>query len=567
MGGGVSGDRWRYLHPEGLPSDYTITFLFRILPETPEEPFALWEILNKEYEPLVGVILDNGGKTLTFFNYDYKGEFQTVTFEGPDIKKVFYGSFHKLHVVISKTTAKVVIDCKQVSEKIINAAGNISSDGVEVLGRMVRSRGPRDNSAPRDEESCPALPHSCSCSEVSKGPHGPPGPPVFYRVVQVSEVQRVTVAMLVQRDQMVLVVKLEFLGPKGHLGPRVPVDFLSKDFRESQEHLDLQGGMEIKAKGACQARMGPPDLKDLQDLWEYLGLQVCQELQEMLGHQVMLGNLFQASLFQRELFLDPLVNQDGKEDLDHRENKDLPEGLDFQAVLASLVDLVKEANAVLGHIEPTSIATQGGSPGCGKDVLLVYQERRESEEAQVLDHKAPEGLQDQQDLRVRVGLAALALQDHQVQEAHLGTVVLLGHRVQQGPQVTAILLPVLVMEQVMVSIDFELLKNFLSTPRGYGDPTDQDIPVVPLPHNSYQLYDPEDLYDDEQEPYLVHGSYPHPQSSYPEPHLAQPEFTPVREEMEADELRSPRISHFTSRISKRSISSPIRKRVIKKTLQ
>jgi len=47
------------LHPEGLPSDYTIMFLFRILPDTPQEPFALWEILNAEYEPLVGVILDS----------------------------------------------------------------------------------------------------------------------------------------------------------------------------------------------------------------------------------------------------------------------------------------------------------------------------------------------------------------------------------------------------------------------------------------------------------------------------------------------------------------------------
>ncbi|KAI3358214.1 hypothetical protein L3Q82_003212 [Scortum barcoo] len=138
----------RYIHPEGLPSDYTITMLFRLLPNTPEEPFALWEILNKDNEPLVGVILDNGGKTLTFFNNDYKGEFQTVTFEGPEIKKLFYGSFHKLHIAISKTSAKVVIDCKMVAEKAINAAGNITIDGVEVLGRMVRSRGNKDNSAP-----------------------------------------------------------------------------------------------------------------------------------------------------------------------------------------------------------------------------------------------------------------------------------------------------------------------------------------------------------------------------------------------------------------------------------
>ncbi|VCX40800.1 unnamed protein product, partial [Gulo gulo] len=194
----------KYLHPEGLPSDYTVSFLFRILPDTPEEPFALWEILNKNSDPLVGVILDNGGKTLTYFNYDYSGDFQTVTFEGPEIRKIFHGSFHKIHIVVSKTLVQVVIDCKRVAEKAINASANITSDGVEVLGRMVRSRGPNGNSAPfqlqmfdiicspswadrdkccelpglRDEETCPELPHSCSCSEVNTGTLGPAGPPV-----------------------------------------------------------------------------------------------------------------------------------------------------------------------------------------------------------------------------------------------------------------------------------------------------------------------------------------------------------------------------------------------------
>ncbi|XP_062266177.1 collagen alpha-1(XIV) chain isoform X1 [Platichthys flesus] len=193
----------RFLHPEGLPSDYTISLLFRLLPRTPEEPFALWEILNKNNEPLVGVILDNGGKTLTFFNHDYRGAFQTVTFEGTEIQKLFYGSFHKLHIAISKTSARVVIDCKMVEEKSISAAGNITTDGLEVLGRMVRSRGNKDNSAPfqlqsfdivcstswanrdkccelpglRKEVDCPALPKSCTCTQDSKGPPGPTGPP------------------------------------------------------------------------------------------------------------------------------------------------------------------------------------------------------------------------------------------------------------------------------------------------------------------------------------------------------------------------------------------------------
>ncbi|XP_056236384.1 collagen alpha-1(XIV) chain-like isoform X2 [Seriola aureovittata] len=193
----------KYLHPEGLPSDYTISMMLRLLPETPQEPFALWEILKKDKEPLVGLILDNSGKTLTFFNYDYKGDFQTVTFEGTEIKKIFHGSFHKLHLTISKTSVKVVLDCSVVGEKSISASGNITTDGVEVLGRMFRSRGPQDNSAPfqlqmfdiicstswasrdkccelpalRVEEQCPPMPHACTCSQDSKGPPGPSGPP------------------------------------------------------------------------------------------------------------------------------------------------------------------------------------------------------------------------------------------------------------------------------------------------------------------------------------------------------------------------------------------------------
>ncbi|XP_040901269.1 collagen alpha-1(XIV) chain [Toxotes jaculatrix] len=193
----------KYLHPEGLPSDYTISMMLRLLPETPQEPFALWEILNRDNKPLVGLILDNSGKTLTFFNYDYKGDFQTVTFEGTEIKKIFHGSFHKLHVTISKTSVKVVLDCSVVGEKSVSAAGNITTDGVEILGRMFQHRGAQESSAPfqlqmfdiicstswasrdkccelpalRVEEQCPPMPHACTCSQDSKGPPGPSGPP------------------------------------------------------------------------------------------------------------------------------------------------------------------------------------------------------------------------------------------------------------------------------------------------------------------------------------------------------------------------------------------------------
>lgn len=48
------------------------------------------------YSPSPPSLPTDSGKTLTFFNNDYKGEFQTVTFEGNEIKKIFHGSFHKV---------------------------------------------------------------------------------------------------------------------------------------------------------------------------------------------------------------------------------------------------------------------------------------------------------------------------------------------------------------------------------------------------------------------------------------------------------------------------------------
>lgn len=46
----------------------------------------------------LSVLPTDSGKTLTFFNHDFKGEFQTVTFEGNEIQKLFHGSFHKVNM-------------------------------------------------------------------------------------------------------------------------------------------------------------------------------------------------------------------------------------------------------------------------------------------------------------------------------------------------------------------------------------------------------------------------------------------------------------------------------------
>ncbi|KAF4084089.1 hypothetical protein AMELA_G00124740 [Ameiurus melas] len=188
------------IHPDGLPPSYTLILLFRLLPDSPKDAFDLWQISDSSNNPEVGLTLNPSSKVITFYNKDTRGELQKVTFDNEKVKRIFHGSFHKLHMTISPKNIKLNIDCQEVEEKPIKESGNISKDGYEVLGKMaggmrrqsatfqlqmfdiVCSLGwtSRDKCcdlpATRDEVKCPVLPHSCTCTQDSIGPPGPSGP-------------------------------------------------------------------------------------------------------------------------------------------------------------------------------------------------------------------------------------------------------------------------------------------------------------------------------------------------------------------------------------------------------
>lgn len=46
------------VHPAALPAEHTIVFLLRLIPETPREAFALWQITAEDFQPVLGVLLD-----------------------------------------------------------------------------------------------------------------------------------------------------------------------------------------------------------------------------------------------------------------------------------------------------------------------------------------------------------------------------------------------------------------------------------------------------------------------------------------------------------------------------
>ncbi|KAJ8392978.1 hypothetical protein AAFF_G00068820 [Aldrovandia affinis] len=106
-----------------------------------------------------------------------------------------------LHIIVSPKSVKLNVDCQEVAEKAIKEANNVSTDGYEVLGKIAGgSKGESatfqlqmfdiicslgwttrdkccDLPSTRDDQKCPSLPHSCTCTQDSIGPQGPAGPP------------------------------------------------------------------------------------------------------------------------------------------------------------------------------------------------------------------------------------------------------------------------------------------------------------------------------------------------------------------------------------------------------
>ncbi|KAM3861132.1 collagen alpha-1(XII) chain-like [Diretmus argenteus] len=190
------------IHPDGLPHSYTIILMFRLLPDSPKEAFDIWQVSTKDHKPETGVTVDPSSQTVSFYNKDERGEIQRVKFDNDHVKRIFHGSFHKLHILVSSTSVKLNIDCQEVAENEIKAAGNTSSDGYQVLGKMSKSIGSKGESATfqlqmfdivcsigwtsrdrccdlpsvRDEAKCPALPNACTCTSESTGLQGPQGP-------------------------------------------------------------------------------------------------------------------------------------------------------------------------------------------------------------------------------------------------------------------------------------------------------------------------------------------------------------------------------------------------------
>ncbi|TKS77030.1 Collagen alpha-1(XX) chain [Collichthys lucidus] len=138
----------KFIHPAGFSPEHTISIAFRVLPDTPREPFALWQLTDNDFQPKMGVVLDPTTKHLVYFSLDYRGEVQELTFDQSQVHRLFYGSFHKVHLSVSQVSVSLSVDCQRVGERPARPLGNLPTDGFEMLGKLVKTRGPNSGSAP-----------------------------------------------------------------------------------------------------------------------------------------------------------------------------------------------------------------------------------------------------------------------------------------------------------------------------------------------------------------------------------------------------------------------------------
>uniref|UniRef100_A0A3P9LHL8 Uncharacterized protein n=1 Tax=Oryzias latipes TaxID=8090 RepID=A0A3P9LHL8_ORYLA len=144
---GVAAEPFVFIFPLIFKKPHTISIAFRLLQDSPKEPFALWQLTDDDFQPKMGLVIDPSTKHLQYFSLDYRGEVQQLTFDQPQVHRLFYGSFHKVHLSVGQVSVSLSVDCQRVGERPARPMGSLPTDGFEMLGKLVKTRGPNSGSA------------------------------------------------------------------------------------------------------------------------------------------------------------------------------------------------------------------------------------------------------------------------------------------------------------------------------------------------------------------------------------------------------------------------------------
>ncbi|XP_048387353.2 collagen alpha-1(IX) chain isoform X1 [Stegostoma tigrinum] len=123
--------------PNGIPSEYSIIATFRMLGDTTQSIWNLWEVNDINGREQVGIRFFGNLKSLELFYRTSDNNVISRTFNNVGI--LFDGHWHKLALNVNEKKAKLLIDCTQASEVLLNDQHVINGNGYTSIGKRMLS--------------------------------------------------------------------------------------------------------------------------------------------------------------------------------------------------------------------------------------------------------------------------------------------------------------------------------------------------------------------------------------------------------------------------------------------
>lgn len=120
--------------PRGFPDEYSFMTTFRMIKNTVNKVWNVWQIVDEDGNKQAGLRLNGDQQSLEYFLMGADGNLQTVTF--PGISVLFNTKWHKVMIGVERGQITLYVDCQPVDQKPIKGKGPINTEGDTLIGRL-----------------------------------------------------------------------------------------------------------------------------------------------------------------------------------------------------------------------------------------------------------------------------------------------------------------------------------------------------------------------------------------------------------------------------------------------
>ncbi|XP_041045237.1 collagen alpha-1(IX) chain [Carcharodon carcharias] len=124
----------RIIYPRGLPEEYSFVTTFRMVKNTVNKVWNLWQIVDENGYKQVGLRLNGNTQSLEFYLVGLDSNLQSVIFRA--ISQIFDTEWHKILVGVERDTVSLFVDCHRVASQPIKPKGTVNVEGDTLIGRL-----------------------------------------------------------------------------------------------------------------------------------------------------------------------------------------------------------------------------------------------------------------------------------------------------------------------------------------------------------------------------------------------------------------------------------------------